>query len=101
MLRPVLKRCPKCKTKDWTKTKKVCTCTTVIIWLSLILFFIFCLCCICCYSPSGNGPLSDYIECKCLRRTVVHTCKKCNHKIGVKHTNHMTSMIEDDCDEEN
>ena len=58
---------------------------TALKWFGLILFFIFCICCICLYQPSGDSAFNDYVECRCLRMSVAHYCKKCGHKIGVKH----------------
>lgn len=89
-----------------TKVDRQCTCWTGCKWTALIMFFCYCICCICLYTPFvRGGAIADYLECKCLHRSIVHKCgnNACQAIIkiyhpdiaGHKHTNKQDSDSED------
>ena len=86
--------CQHCNHVGMTKVQKECTCCTILNWIALFFLFCVCICIICCYTPMQRGGLiQDYLECKCLNRSIVHYCEKCGKKIAVKHP---TMTLRDD-----
>lgn len=81
-------KCSTCNQTTNTKVSRQCTCWTGCKWTALIMFFCYCICCICLYTPFvRGGAIADYLECKCLHRSIVHKCGNnlCNAIIKVYH----------------
>ena len=77
--RPFEHTCTSCGYEGPTKVKRKCTCVTCCMWTLIIVFFFCCVCCIFCYAPCKQGEsfIDNYYECKCMHRSIVHTCARC------------------------
>ena len=78
--------CKHCGETVTTQVRRTCTGWTCCKWFLLILFFFCCCCCICMYVPlKGAGVVVEYLECRCLHKSVVHQCKKCGRDLKIYH----------------
>ena len=82
----MVSKCQKCSFEGMTRVKRECTLWTFFKWIGIFMCFCCCILCICLYTPTQRGgAITEYLECKCLHRSIVHYCKQCGKRIMVVH----------------